>query len=758
MPKVSPLQSNFNSGEFSPLLYGRVDTERYSTALATCLNYLPTIQGGLTRRPGCRFVAEVKDSSKSTRLVSFEFSTTQAYVIEFGDLYLRFYRNNGQILDGGAYEVVSPYAAADLFQLKFTQSADVLYVTHPSYAPRKITRTGHINWTVTEIDFLDGPYLPINKETTTLVASSGTGSVTVTASATVGINGGDGFKSTDVGRTIRMKNGSNWPWLEITAFTDTTHVTALVKDGSAPTSGNVDWRLGVWSGTTGYPGAVTFHEDRLFLGGATDFPQRFDGSNSGDYENFAPTDLDGTIEDSHAVSFTLSANEVNTVRWMVSDEKGLLAGSVGREWTIKPSSQGEALSPSNITAKPATAYGSANIQPVQVGKAVLFLQRAGKKLREMTYFYEVDGFQSPDLTALSEHITGTGIVEIAYQKEPQSIIWCVRNDGALAAMTYERDVDSLKVGWHRHTMGGHGDAAQSDAIVESVAVIPASDGSRDEVWMIVKRYIDGGVKRYVEYMTRIFEDSVDQKDAFFVDSGLTYDVPKTITAATKANPVVITSAAHGFSNGDEVLVSEVKGMDDLNTNTYTVANKATDTFELSGIDGTGFSTYVSSGEVRKYITTVSGLTHLEGQTVSILGDGAAQPDKVVSSGAITLSAQATTVHVGLGYNSDGKTLRIEAGSQDGTALGKKRRIHRVGILMHRSLGLKLGMSFDDLDELTFRSTSDPLTRAVPLFSGVRTHTIPADYDYENQICWRQDQPLPSMILAIMPQVHVQDRG
>jgi hypothetical protein len=141
MPKVAPLQSNFNGGEFSPLLYGRVDTDRYGTGLATCLNYKPTIQGGLIRRPGSYYVAEVKDSTKATRLVEFEFSTTQAYIIEFGDQYFRFYRNHGQI--GAPYEIASPYLEADLFDLRFTQSADVLYITHPDYEPRKLSRTGH---------------------------------------------------------------------------------------------------------------------------------------------------------------------------------------------------------------------------------------------------------------------------------------------------------------------------------------------------------------------------------------------------------------------------------------------------------------------------------------------------------------------------------------------------------------------------------------------------------------------------------------
>jgi len=836
MAKTSPLQGNFNTGEISPLLFGRVDAERYKSALSTCKNYIPTIQGGLIRRPGSMFAGEVKTSTKATRLIPFEFSTTQAYMIEVGDLYMRFYKdesiitlaaktitaataanpvqitsaghgfsNGDRIIIGGIigmtelnnrefivagsaantftltdtlgnaingtaftaytsggtaakiYEIVSPYPESALFQIKYTQSADVLYLCHPSYPTKKLTRTGHTSWTISTIAFQDGPYLSQNTTATTFTAGAATGVTTLTASAVTGINSNQGFLTTDVGRLVRIKNGTAAGWAIITSFTSTTQVGITVQS-TIPTAGVTTWRMGLWSDTTGYPSCVVFHEDRLFLAGAAISAQRLDGSRSSDYENFAASDFDGTITSSHAVAFSFNANSVNVVRWMSSDEKGLLAGTVGGEWNVRPSSQTEALSPTNINAKPTTSYGSANIQPVQVGKATMFIQRAGKKIREMSYFYDVDGFRASDLTVLSEHITGSGIVQIAFQKEPQSIVWLVRADGALISMGYERDIDSFKVGWARHQIGGVSDANGSAAIVESVAVIPSPDGTRDEVWIVVKRRINGMTKRYVEYLTTLFDQLVEQKDAYFVDGGLTYDVPVTITGATAANPVVITATAHGFNNGDSVLISDVEGMTELNTNSYTVANKTANTFELSGINGTAYTAYISGGEVRKRVTSISGLYHLEGQTVSILADGAVQPDVTVSNGKITLTALAATVQIGFNYESDGQMLRLEAGAQDGTALGKTRRTHRVGFLLHRTLGFKIGMNFDELDEVTFRTSSDPMSRAPALFTGILSETISADYDFENQIAWRQDQPLPGMILAIMPQMVTQDRG
>lgn len=771
MPRVAPLQGDFSAGEFSPLMQGRVDIERYRAALAICLNYVPTVQGAITRRPGTKYIAETKTSSKESRLVAFEFSTTQAYVIEFGDQYLRFYRNEGQILSSGsAYEIVSPYGEDDLFDLKFAQSADTLYIVHPDYAPRKLTRSDHTSWTLSTIDFYDGPYLSavdvLGRGTSTFTwqsDSDGFSSNEGTLSCpTIGI-----FNSTDVGRGIRVKFSDVWYWGTITAyntdFSADIEFNAPVDDESTST----EVRLGIWSDTTSYPSCVTFHENRLIFGGSADYPLRFDGSYSGDYERFSPSDSDGTITDSHAISFTLNSNGVNNIRWMESTEKGLIIGTVAAPWLVKSASSESALSPTSVDAKPVSSEGSANIQPINLGKSLLFLQNSRRRLQEVAFHFNFDGFEVTDISVLSEHITGTGIKEIARQQEPQTMGWGVRDDGVLVGSVYARLAEALRVGWHRHILGGYSDAANTHAKVESVAVIPHSDGSREEVWFLVKRYIDGSTKRYVEVMTQFFDDNVEQKDAFFVDCGLTYDDPKTITGITSANPVVVTAAAHGFSDGDKILPSDVVGMKDddgtshINGISFLVANKTTNTFELTdlegnAIDGSSFSDYVSGGKVRKYVTTISGLDHLEGESVSVLADGAVQPNKTVSSGSITLAYAATTAHIGYSYNSDGQLMRLEAGSANGTALGKIRRTHKVGFLLHRSLGLKIGTSFDDLQTLHFQRTDNIMGRAPELFSGVRVETLAADYDFENQICWRQDQPLPSTILAVMPHMVTQD--
>jgi len=753
MAKASPAKTNFNTGEVTPLLAGRVDLEQYRNALKTSVNGIPMLQGGWTRRPGMKFCAEVKNHSEKCYLYPFEFSVTQAYMLIFGEAYLRFIRNQGLITltaqnitgataanpvvitivghgysngdrvviagvggmtqlnnrefavagatadtfqlsgvngsgydaytSGGTaakvYEIVSPYAGLQPYELKAAQSADVLYIAHPLHPPHKLTRTGHTAWTITAIDFQDGPYLSTNTTAIALTPSAATG-VGVTLTATSAL-----FAASDVGRLIRIKEGSTWGWVKIVGYTSSTVVTVDIKSTLTNMNAKTTWRLGAWSATTGYPACVTFFEDRLFFAGATSTPQRIDGSETGGYETFSPTAFDGTVAADNALAFTLNSNDVNTIRWLIDDEKGLMAGTVGGEWIIRPSAQNEALSPTNITAKQSTSYGSANIPAVKAGKAALFVNRSARKLRELAYVFEVDGFRAPDMNVLAEHITKGGIVDIAYQKEPQSIFWLPRTDGTLLSFTYEREQQVL--GWSRHSLGGYSNSGQSaPAIVESAAAIPVSDASRDELYVVVQRYVNGAIKRYIEYGAKLWEEDDAAADAVFLDSALTY----------------------------------------------------------SGAP----------------VSALSGLWHLEGQTVGVWANGATHPDRTVVNGKITLNDDVyTKVAVGLKYNSDGQMLRIEAGAADGTAQGKLQRAHRVIVRVWKTLGLKLGYELNDatMYRPPMRTSAMDTDTAVELFTGDIEATWEGNYTTENYICWRFDQPAPGTVLAVYPQLHTQDR-
>jgi len=732
MPKATWAQTNFNGGEWSPLAYGRINIDKYKAALQTCENYVPTVQGMLTRRSGTRFVAEVKDSTAKTRLQRFEFSITQAYQLEFGNKYIRFYANDGQLqvagvaaysgataynigdlvvqggvnyyciaattgnappnvtywypLTGTIYEIPTPYLTADLFALNFTQSADTLYITHNGYAPMKLQRFGATTWKLVALALTDGPYLSTNATATTLTLSGagpGTG-ITVTASAVTGINGGAGFQVSDVGRLLRFKSGTNWGWGTITAFTDTTHVTMTVTAAPSSAAAAATWRLGVYGTLNGYPGAVTFHEDRLVFGGCTQYPQRLDGSNSSDYENMAPTDPDGTVPANRSYAFSLNANTVNAIRWMASDEHGLLVGTAGGEWIVRASDNTSAISPTNVQAKQSTTYGSAQVQCARKGKAVLFVVRGGKKVRDLTYVFTIDGFQVADRTVVAEHVPGGGISQIAVAELPYSTVWGVRADGQLIGMTYELDQEVW--GWHRHPIGGYSNAGKTvGAIAESVSTIPSSDATRDEVWVIVNRYINGGTKRYVEVMSKFWSDGDTLANGVFVDASLTY----------------------------------------------------------SGAPA----------------TTITGLAHLEGQTVQVLADGATHPDCTVSGGAITLQRSASTVQIGFGYNSVCRTMSIEAGAGDGVAQGKLCRVFKVFIRLWQSLGLDWLLVKNGVDTWTpqtFRLTADAMSAPPALFSGFKTWPYEQGPVQGAYVGFRQSQPLPSNVSLLVARIDTED--
>jgi hypothetical protein len=739
--RASPIINTLNAGEFSPQLEGRTDLSKYPQACKLSENFLHLVQGPAERRGGTRYVAAVKDQSKRAWLVKFEFSATQAFFLEFGDLYVRFYTQQGVLLSGGLpYEIVSPYALADLTMddgtcsLKMAQSGDVLYIGNlkRTYAPRKLTRVANTNWVFSLYQPDQGPLLEQNTSATTLQASASTGAVTITASAAI-------FAVTDVGRLVRLdvqnldvlpwetnkgyvlndlvrsdgktykalngatsgtstpvhekgnafdgKTGVQWAYMDsgygiarISAFTDTTHVTAnvIVDEPNGlkqlpvhvVSTTTTRWQLGQWSATTEYPGVVTFYKKRLWWFSK----QRYAGSVPNDFENMSG-DFFGEISADCAIWEQLQSDDVNDILFARGIER-LVIGTGGGEFIAGPLTTTDPMGPGNFTCDPQSQRRVRGVAPLPVGTALVYVQRAGRKLLGMNYVLEQDKFASTDLAVLANRITRTGIVAMAYQGEPYSILWCVLANGKLLTFTY--DQEQQVTGWGRHPIGGNG-------FVESVATGPSPDGSREEVWLIVRRTINGATKRYVEFIEKAWEGPDQdgtagdaQEDAFYVDAGLTYD-----GAAT---------------------------------------------------------------------STITGLSHLEGQTVQILADGAVQPGKTVAGGSITLTRAASVVQVGLQAIARIVPLRPEAGAADGTSQGKIKRINKLIVRFIDTLGGKCGRFGGVLDDISLRSPSTPMGAAPPIVSGDHDVDFSGDYDTDALIEIRQDQPLPMTVAAIMPQL------
>lgn len=460
------------------------------------------------------------------------------------------------ILDNVPIEIETPYASTDLATLKWAQSADVLFLFHPDYQPYKLERRSDTDWALVQIPWQDGPYLDQNITDTTLAVSVKTVGKghTLTASSAVGINRGQGFLSTDVGRLVRLDTATaneDNGWGIITAVASISSATIDLIRAAQDTSGHIEWSLGAWSDTTKWPESCAFFEQRFVAAATTEQPQTFWLSQSGDLENMQPDSEVGlatVIEDDDAIVYTIAAEKVNAIRW-ISPGQVLVLGTTGGEWVAQ--SNGDVITPLDIEVRRETAHGSANFSPVRAGNAILFIQEAEREIREFVFSFDVDGFVAPDLTILSQHITISGINKIIYAQEPDSIVWCLRNDGILAALTYKRE--NNVAGWSRHIIGGEFISATGNAVVESIATIPGDNGTgqfedstgRDEVWVIVKRTIDSATKRYIEMFEQLFEGPIredyttdalwnaavlkEQKESYYSDSLLTLDVPITIT-------------------------------------------------------------------------------------------------------------------------------------------------------------------------------------------------------------------------------------
>jgi hypothetical protein len=561
MSRSAPMVNAFNAGEFSPALEGRTDLAKYPHACKLIENFLLLSQGPAQRRGGSRYVAPVKNESNRGWLVRFEFNATQAFILEFGDLYVRFYTDHGYVLNVGVpYEIVSPYAIADLTNadgscaLQFVQSGDVVYLAHSSEAVKAytLTRFANTNWVFAEYAPNQGPFLEENGTTTTVIASATTGAITLTASAAT-------FVATDVGRLVRLQvqnlnvkpweagkvyaindlarfdgktykaltaatsgsapptheqgnafdgqAGVQWSYQDagygiarITGFTSTTIVSAtVIQDAAnglnqipadAVTNASKRWRLGAWSATSGYPSSVTFFLNRLHWG----FGLRWAASVPNDFANMSQDFFGETTIDA-AIVEQVQAQDVNSIEWMEGVDR-LVIGTGGGEFVVGPQTTNEAYGPGNISIVKQSKQRVRAVQPVLAGSSVVYVQRAGRKLLSLDYVIERDKFASTDLAVLAERITRTGIIATAFQGEPHQIVWCLLGNGKLLGFTYNQE--QQVTGWHRHPIGG-------DGFVESIASIPAPDGNREELWLIVRRTINGATHRYVEYFERPWE-------------------------------------------------------------------------------------------------------------------------------------------------------------------------------------------------------------------------------------------------------------
>jgi len=1149
MARSTPIQNSFNAGEWSPRMYGRTELDKYARAARQLLNLSITPHGAVTRRSGTRYVAEVKNSAKRTRLVPFIYSDEQAYILEFGDLYVRIFRNEGylpfqtlspipapdiadvadeiefaghglndqdgpyqitstgtipagllgatdyyavlpptlvmattdlnattdlftstahglsdqmgpfrlssnittptgllrstdyyvvyvdlntfrlslnpgggavdftdvgvglltmtptvaykrdrmrlSLAPGGAaeditdagtgthtltpvgaglttpIEVMTPYIEADLPLLSFAQSADVLYIAHENYEPRKLSRYSPHGFSLEVIDFADGPYLAENTTDTVIVPDAVSGNeITLTASKAI-------FTGNDVGRPYRYRstNGGSavhWGWGKILAvnpiiFTDgdieghdfnaahvfagaagyidigvnhgmdtgelvrvleygtlpnglaeatdyyvradsaqrwgffptkadaildtnridpdpggtaagvpcgritssvidivshgytggdgpvtlsnsggglpaglaggtdyyigfvaTDALTLSLSKGGTPkgiddnqgggthtmssatvpfssaqasvegelanTDAKTTWRLGAWGADPAlkFPRAVTFFEQRLWWAANHGSPQTIWSSKSGDFENHAPTgfssddptDLDDDVAADNAISYAIGANDVNVINWF-APVTSLLLGTQSRTWNAAAALQGDAIAPANIQVRPGAQKGASSLSPLAVDNRAIYVSATGRRVHSIGYTADSETFSAEDLTLLADHVTKSGVTDMAYANEPWSTVWCVRQDGIMAALALIRDQDIS--GWSRHQVGGAFVAAYSMTIVASTDVSIAAD----TVTEVAHGLLDGQRVRWLASGATLPAPFVDNKDYYVraVDADTLSFHPTAFDAANDTNRIDITTVGSGSPTLGAATNAQVESVAVIpspagvqspgaraNVNHDQVwlvvrrtINGVTKRYvefiedEFDDDDLTVDAYMVDGGLSRDdtATTSISGLLHLAGEFVDVLADGVVVDDVQVSvGGVVTLVDAAEKVHVGLHYDSDFQGMRLEIPSRSGSTQGRNKRIDHIVLRLNATLGLSFGPDEQSLENLGPKLLPASLrldTVATP-FTGDIEVAFDAGWETHGEVFIRQDRPLPFTLVALLPALQTADRG
>lgn len=657
------------------------------------------------------------------------------------------------------YELTHDYLESEIFDIQYAQINDVIYLAHGAHPPKKLTRYAANSWSLSTLAFVGGPFMPDNLTSISLSTTGLTGTVTITASSAV---------FTVSGATLGHKN-TYWKlfstvtdsttglavqgYVQLTTITNPSTATATVMKTLSATGSTTNWAEGSWSDVRGWPARVTFHQQRLFFARTDDEPQNVWGSKSFVFEDYA---VDGGADDD-AINIQLASNESNDIKWLFPISQSLIAGSYGGEFAIQ-TGDGSPLTPSNTNVTKETSWGSEAVVPKRVGNFAYYIQRFGRKVRELFFDFNLNGYKSVDRTILSPHITGEGVVDLTYQQNPDTMIWAVTSEGTISTMT--REVDQDVTGWARQTTTGN---------YESIATIPSATEPNDEVWVVVKRTLaDGSERRYIErFKSPIVPDRKDQ--CFYVHSGLTYDayatdlLPTGTTislSATAGTTVTVTSSVAYFASND--IGQRIRA---INTSGETVGELLINAFTSSTVVNgevkyTFNATSYSTGTWGLSVSSISGLDHLEGLDVTVLADGGLDGStKTVSGGSITLNHDYFVVTAGLPYTQKIQTLPQEAGSERGTAQGKIQRINQVGFKVNNShTGFYYGKDESNLDKVQFRQGSTLMGVPESLYTGIIPNlSFNGDYTYGAQMWIVNQDPLPVELLSVITNLETHDK-
>lgn len=723
-------QASFAGGEVSPSLHGRSDFERYNISLRRAKNFLVTPEGKVQNRPGTKYINAVKDSTKRTRLVPFRFTDDENYILEFGHLYIRFYKNGVRL--GAPYEVVTTYTEAQLPYLKFAQLGDILTITHGDHVPRELTRVADTTWTLTAFAFApyeawmaeepgidwttfptpdaDHPAREWRWQITHLLQDSATGEYTESL-------------PTDVVDTIDVSAGPVYPRTNNGYITGYESMVALSPDTPVRIGWQdnpfvtpvppVSWgnsrsvaRL-IYRGRGGVYGYIGQTTSEIFVDVGEDpnyAQQPPTGRNPFEVraydETLLRTEHPSCIgffgqrlafarTDERPAWFWLSRIgdyvnfDKNTVVVLEDASVEYALGGNAREEIrsilgldalyffttagVWVGSEFEAKMKPNLRKH--SDAGASWLSPLVVSDSPLYVTRVGRRVLEVSYANERGKFDTADLTVFARHLfEDDGIVDWAFAEEPHGIVWAVREDGVLLSMVYDRRNQVLAWSWH-----------ETDGVIENVCASP--EGNESAVYLVVRRTLNGSDVRCIE---RMESRKVADDWAGAVDEPLFLDCAVTWT-------------------------------------------------------GTG--------------NTVTGLSHLNGEEVYAVADGRVLGPFTVSGGSINLGLAdgATFAQVGLAYESDFEPLDVVAAKQE--IRGRRKTVTKVVLEVEKSRGASAGETYDDLEEWRQHTVAAGYNPD-ELFTGDVEIPLGGSWNEHGRIVVRQSLPLPLTILALRREVDV----
>ena len=783
MSRIIQYQSSFTMGEFDPLVKGRVDIAQYAAGLEKATNIVCIPQGAIERRPGTQFLLDVTShlgsgitAQQGIRLIPFEFSAVDSFMLVFVKLSTASSNNarmfvfyNGSLVED-LNSTTDDYVTVTLGDisldaLTFTQSADTLILMHEDLPPLSVVRgANNQTWTVSSASLTSPKFAftkSLSEPSATITPSSIDGTSTITAGSSV-------FASGNVNQYINVKNG--FGRARIVEYTSGTVVKVNVEipffNTSAISSG--DWELeagyeDTWSATRGYPKTGVFHEGRLYFGGSKSLPSALFGSKVGDFFNFL--EAEGLDDDS--IFAILSSNTINSITGLRSG-RDLQIFSTGNEFFVQQG-EGTPITPTNITIKAATSSGSKpNIMPISAEGGTIFLQRSGKALREFLFSDTELSYQSNNISLLSSHLLKNP-VKIAFRKATSTddgdLLMIVNGtDGTIAAYSVHR---SQKV------------VAPSEFITEGYFEDCAVD--IDDIYVVVKREMPTNVTSTVT-VTDYANIAVGTQLTFTKNDGTVITLQS--EAAGASSPSSASGNTHFFrpntdnnTTADNIFtaLNAVSGLTVANPAANVVSvvrdDKGESNLTVTTTDSVRLATTNFIGDIKYYIekldddrttdasfqlvdggvdgnkptsTTITGLTHLEGEVVEVIRDDIFLGERTVASGQITIDQVPTTyVEIGLHYDVLAKTLPAEPKLASGTMVGRKKRIVSASPVLHLTQNIAINGN-----EVSLKQFPYTLDSSETLFTGRKRVTPILGYDAEAQISITQTKPLFFTLLSL----------